>query len=70
MTPYGRRKQRLQREAPRGVPARQTPADPTNGATGAGRRSGVKIVIAAIGAIVFLAVVLHLVGGGHGNHSH
>ncbi|HQU43762.1 MAG TPA: hypothetical protein PK867_13180, partial [Pirellulales bacterium] len=70
MTAYGRRKQRHRRETPRAAPARQMRADPTNGATGAGRRSGVKVVVAAIGVIVLVAVVLHLVGGGHGNHSH
>jgi hypothetical protein len=63
MTPYGRRKHRSRETA------RSQPLPRLRDNAVAGRRLQV-VLLAAIGVVVLLAVVSHLVGGGHTNHSH
>jgi hypothetical protein len=66
MTPYGRRKLSV-REITRSKPLSRVRDNIASG--GAGRRFGT-VFLTAIGVVVLLAIVLHLVGGGHVSHSH
>jgi hypothetical protein len=74
LTRYGRRKQQERRKVPQSPDSPQTlqvtpVPDPDNEAIG--RPSlGLKIALAVVAVVVVVFVVLHLAGGGLGNHGH